>query len=136
MSAWREKLVYFMYGRYGNDKLNYALLILWMILAVINIFVGNILFYFITFIPPALVLFRMFSKNTTKRSRENQIYLTYFNKVKIWFKLQVRKIKEWKTHRYFSCPNCKATVRVPHKKGKHTIGCPKCKKDFQKTIRF
>lgn len=134
MSNFRMKFMNFMYGRYGNDKLNYALLVLWFLLAIVNIFVHNALFYFVTLIPPVLFILRYLSKNTYKRSRENQVFLKYFCKVKSWFKLQNKKIKERKTHRYFTCPNCKVTVRVPNKKGKHTICCPKCRKDFQKRI--
>lgn len=134
MNDWRARLMNFMYGRYGMDKLNIALLILWIILSFINIFIHNIFFYIFTYIPPILVIFRFLSKNTYKRSNENQIFLKYFFAVKNWFKLQVRKCKEIKTHRFLKCPNCKATVRVPNKRGKHTICCPKCRKDFKKRI--
>ena len=35
-------------------------------------------------------------------------------------------------HRYFTCPRCHQTVRVPRGKGKIAITCPKCKEKFTK----
>lgn len=123
-----------MYGRYGSDKLNAAIYLLWFILMIINLFVNNIFLYIFTGIPPIIAIWRMLSKNTYKRSRENQIFLKYFAKVKAGVTLQKNKIKHIKTHRYIKCPYCKATIRVPNKKGNHTVCCPKCHKDFKKFI--
>ena len=33
-------------------------------------------------------------------------------------------------HRYFACPKCRQTVRVPRGKGKISITCPKCREKF------
>ena len=33
-------------------------------------------------------------------------------------------------HRYFRCPDCRQTVRVPRGKGKISIRCPKCGRQF------
>jgi len=30
-----------------------------------------------------------------------------------------------------TCPNCRATIKLPRKKGKHTCTCPKCRVDFK-----
>ena len=37
-----------------------------------------------------------------------------------------------KKFRFFSCPNCRARVRVPKGKGKIIITCPMCRKEFIK----
>ena len=37
-----------------------------------------------------------------------------------------------KTHRYFKCPGCGQTVRVPRGRGKIQITCPKCRREFIK----
>ena len=53
-------------------------------------------------------------------------------KNKVIEKIKLRK-KKWayrKTHIYRKCPNCKAEIRLPKKKGKHVCTCPRCKKDF------
>ena len=35
-------------------------------------------------------------------------------------------------HKYFACPKCKQSVRVPKGKGKIAITCPKCREKFVK----
>ena len=34
-------------------------------------------------------------------------------------------------HVYKKCPNCRAVLRLPRRKGRHTTICPKCKKEFR-----
>ena len=49
--------------------------------------------------------------------------------------LLIRRFDHWldrKTHRYFRCPQCRATVRVPKGKGQIRITCPHCKHQFIK----
>ncbi len=65
-----------------------------------------------------LVIFRTLSRNTYKRYRENR-----------WFLMQFTRLKD-RTHRYFTCPKCRQSVRVPRGKGKIMITCPKCKEKF------
>jgi hypothetical protein len=31
----------------------------------------------------------------------------------------------------FECPHCKANLRLPRKKGKHSVVCPRCKERFE-----
>ena len=43
--------------------------------------------------------------------------------------------KRWaqrSTYRFYKCPQCKQTVRVPKGRGKICITCPKCKTEFIK----
>ena len=146
-----SKIVRFMYGRYGNDNLNIALGVLWLICNVINtIFVRSFWFQLITNLILVLIILRVLSRNIEKRKRENELFLYYYDKIKpvilkvkpfankvvSWFKLQSRKIKDRKTHRYVKCPYCKATIRVPFRKGKHTVNCPRCAVDFKTNIKF
>ena len=35
-------------------------------------------------------------------------------------------------NRYYTCPRCRQTVRVPRGKGKIAITCPRCKERFIK----
>lgn len=151
MNNFFNKLAGFMYGRYGNDNLNIALGVLWLIINVINtVFIRSFWLQMITNLIVVLIIFRTLSKNIDKRSRENQTFLYYYNRVKpavakikpffkkvgAWFSLQSRKIKDRKTHRYIKCPYCKATIRVPFRKGKHSVNCPRCTVDFKTNIRF
>ena len=75
-------------------------------------------------------IFRMFSKNTAARYKENVAYLKVKNRVVGWYANLRRRIRESKTHRFYKCPTCKTTVRVPKGKGKIRITCPKCGASF------
>ena len=77
-------------------------------------------------------LFRTFSKRTQARAAENYRYFVCKNKVLSWFRRCKARWQDRKTHRYFRCPQCKATVRVPKGKGKIRITCPKCQNQFVK----
>ena len=37
------------------------------------------------------------------------------------------KLKTDKEHCFRICPECRANIRLPKKKGKHTVVCPRCK---------
>lgn len=136
MRKFIQKIYAFMQGRYGYDQLNTAILIVWAILFVLNLFLRNWIVQLIEIIPVGLLLFRMLSKNINKRMYENRKYLAIYEKVTGFFKLQAKKFKERKTARYIKCPYCKAQLRVPARKGKHTVRCPKCKGEFKKRILF
>ena len=113
-----------MMGRYGHDRLNMALLVVGLILTVISMFVGNKLLVLVTtllsYVFLILALFRSFSRNTYKRYNENRRFL-----------LMIDRIKD-RSNRYYSCPKCRQTVRVPRGKGKIAITCPKCREKFIK----
>lgn len=44
------------------------------------------------------------------------------------------KLKTDKDHCFRICPECKANIRLPKKKGKHTVVCPRCKCRFEVKI--
>ena len=43
----------------------------------------------------------------------------------------IDRVKD-RRNRYFLCPRCRQTVRVPRGKGRILITCPKCKEKFQR----
>ena len=45
--------------------------------------------------------------------------------------LFVARFISGKTHKYFTCPNCRQKLRVPKGNGRITITCPKCKTQFK-----
>ena len=116
----RYALQRFMQGRYGTDKLNTALLILGMVLCLVGSFSDKMLIYDLAYIPLIYGRFRMFSRKMEARRAENAA-----------FEGLLRRIKD-RSHRYFRCPNCKQTLRVPKGKGKINIRCPKCGESFIK----
>ena len=127
---WLKK---FMYGRYGADQLSRALIILSFILIIILGFLPSNLssLVVIGYIPTVICIFRIFSKNIFKRKQENYKYLKWESSVTKWSKQKLNRAKDSKTHKYFTCPDCKQKLRVPRGQGKISVTCPKCKKSFK-----
>ena len=121
-----------MMGRYGTDQLSIALLVLYMVLSVATRASNMYVFVLISFIPLILCFYRMLSKNISKRYQENAQFLKFWNPVRIWFFSLINRLKDRKTHRYFKCPKCSRTLRVPRGRGKISITCPVCKTEFVK----
>ena len=117
----RTAMSRFMQGRYGQDRLNSTLLWVSVALAVIAMILPGVLglpFTLVAYSLMGIAIFRALSHNTYKRYRENR-----------WFLMQMDKLKD-REHRYFSCPKCRQSVRVPKGKGKISITCPKCREKF------
>ena len=127
-----EKLRRFLYGRYGTDKLCIALVIVSMVITLAARIAGSVWVQIPAYLLIIWALFRILSKNIQARRRENEFFLKFWNPVAKWFKLQYNRARDIKTHRYYSCPNCKNTLRVPKGKGEITITCPLCKTRFDK----
>ena len=88
---------------------------------------------------PFLVLsiYRVFSKDKSKRYQENYKFKSLFNSnsqkksEREAAKAKKKALKEkLKTHEMFYCPKCKASCFVPKGKGKIRITCPKCGEKF------
>ena len=127
----KARLQQFMIGRYGQDNLGRFL----NIAALIILLLGSFLLPQLTGAALAIMilcLFRNFSRNTYKRSQENEAFLRLKNKFTGLFTRQIRKLKDRKTHRFFRCSSCKQTLRVPKGKGMISITCPKCRYVFKK----
>lgn len=127
-----EQLRKFMYGRYGFDQLTQALIILSLILTVIMMFFKNSAFLLLTYLPFIYAVYRILSKNTYKRSKENLWYITKADRIKKNFYQAKVLTFGTKTHKYYKCTKCKQTIRVPRGKGKISITCPKCRNEFIK----
>ena len=122
-----ESLRRFMYGRCGVDQLNMFLLSAVVVLSVVSVIlslVGGVctligmLLNFLSYLVLLWYLFRFLSRNLEKRIQENRRFLSLFSRVKD------------RQNRYYRCPNCKQTVRVPKGRGKICIKCPKCSEKF------
>ena len=131
MGKFKNKLYRFMYGRYGSDTLNKVLIIIYAVVVVVftvlSLFIDSVWFSFAYFVASVTLIyitfFRMFSRNIQKRRRENEKFCGFF-------KLRRNKFRDRKTHVYKKCPHCKAVLRLPKAKGKHTVICPRCKNRF------
>lgn len=124
----------FMYGRYGADNLYRGLLLLYAILLILQIFLNSKIISVLIVLVFIWMIFRVLSKNHVARAKENQIYLKLMAPIKRYFSLLGAKFKDRKTKRYRTCPHCRATMRLPIKKGRHTVRCRKCGKEFKVTI--
>lgn len=131
----KQKFASFMYGRYGPDNLYNFLTVLYLILILLNFFLRSIILAVVEIVLIFTVLYRFFSRNIYKRSAENRKYLEIKNKIKGFFSLSKSKARDRKTHIYKKCPSCKAVLRLPRKKGAHTVRCPKCSNRFEVKVR-
>lgn len=113
----------FMTGRYGMDRLNSVILWFSVALVLIAMFLPEKLRLILTLIAYLLMgiaIFRILSRNTYRRYRENRRFMMFMDQLKD------------RDHRYYTCPRCRQPVRVPKGKGKISITCPKCKEKFIK----
>lgn len=121
-----------MMGRYGPDQLSTALIVVSLIVSLIVSFTGFTYGSIITYLILFLALFRMLSRNIQARRRENDRFLRFWSPVKSKLKKFGSRLRSMKTHKYFKCPACKNTLRVPRKRGKLQITCPRCGERFIK----
>ena len=137
----RYRIAQFMAGRYGSDEFarfqSVAAIVLIVLAAIINavassdfwIIIGSVLWVAAV---AAMVwsYARVFSKDFNKRRAENSKYLTKRARVKAWFGGKKTQFQQRKDYCFFSCPSCKAVMRVPRGKGKIKIVCRKCGEAF------
>lgn len=130
MGNWLRKV---MAGRYGVDELSRFLTVAAMAMLVLSILFNNVLSLFFWLIAIASLIwsyFRLFSRNTYKRKAENNAYLTARYAVTCKFTGLKQRLRQKRYYRFYKCPRCKVTTRVPKGKGKIRITCPKCGESF------
>ncbi|HRX57516.1 MAG TPA: zinc ribbon domain-containing protein [Eubacteriales bacterium] len=140
------------------DELNRAMLITALILTIIGMFFfqyGTWPRYVITGLATVLLvllMLRLFSKDQSRRYRENVKFLAVTTDVKNWFRSTfkggARTPKQPKTHRarkarknptwseikqykYLICPQCTQRLRVPRGKGRIRVTCTRCGNVFE-----
>ena len=115
-------LARFMQGRYGTDRLNMVILFAGLAASILStllpIPVVSLVLWALSYGLMIWAIFRCLSRNTYARYQENRKFLMIFDRLKD------------RQHRYFTCPKCRQTVRVPRGKGKISITCPKCRERF------
>lgn len=129
------KLRTFMRGRYGMDELSYFISVIGIIMLLLSILIPPLfILYFVGFVLLIWTWFRFFSRNIYKRQVERNKYLMIKGNVRQNFVLIKNKWVERKTHKYYKCPSCKATIRItkPARGRKIKINCPKCHNNFVK----
>ena len=134
MNNFKQKLIQFMIGRYGMDEMYIGLVAVWFFLTVINSFVQSTLLSFLGTAVLIYGLYRFMSRNHAKRRAENEKFLKLWRPVKNWLMFQRDRFRDRKTARYRKCRYCKAIIKLPNQKGKHTVRCPKCGERFDVRI--
>lgn len=135
----------YMQRYYGIDFLSIFLLILSFLFGLWHSTSSIALILFI------YSIFRIFSKDLYKRQKEYDLFYTYSNKILKKLGLQLPyntiplnfnfltpyinnvkyKISQSKNFKITKCPYCGQKLRLPRGKGKITVTCKKCLRDFK-----
>lgn len=128
-----DRYIKFMKDRYGVDELYKFLLLICFVLIIINTFISNNIIRLFEVLLIVIIFYRYMSKNIKLRKKENDKYLEIKDKIIKLFDYNKKKYKDRNTHMYKKCPKCKQKIRLPLKKGKHTVKCPNCGNKFDVT---
>ena len=130
----RERFARFMAGRNGNDQLNRFLLIASVALLLLAGLLGRrglgSLLYMLVLALLGLTYYRMFSRDLYRRRSENERYLREKEKLRAKLRILRERWNQRKDYKFFTCPSCKAVMRVPRGRGKIRIVCHKCGNTF------
>lgn len=121
-------------GRYGVDELSRFLTGFAMVTLILSCLIRNgllgVLFWLLTLVSLIWNYCRMFSRRPEKRRAENHKYLTLRYRVTGKLTGLRQRISQKRYYRFYKCPGCGVTTRVPKGKGKIRITCPKCGESF------
>ena len=142
MASFIEKVRRFLYGRYGFDRFGGFLFILSMVFWAISLLLRFTPFrkvYFVFWLLNTLIyvyaIFRILSRNTYRRQRENERYLRIREKVVP--RAQKFKREKMDADYFFKvCPHCGTRLRLRRVRGKHNTRCPKCGTRFTVRVWF
>ena len=129
-----ERMARMMAGRNGTDSLNNFNTIVALIITLVNVFFHSILLTLTATTLFIVSIWRSFSRDLRARQKENMRFLKAVKGLNGRFKLMRNKIRDRKTHVYKKCTKCKAVLRLPKKKGHHTVVCPKCGERFEVNV--
>lgn len=122
-----------MIGRNGQDQLNVFLMVLALVLMLLGGIFRSVLGSLFSWLALVLLILswvRMLSKNLPRRRAENAQYLRRRYQVTGWFRKQKTRWDQRRDYRFFTCPSCHTTLRVPKGRGKIRIVCRKCGSSF------
>ena len=109
----KQKFQNFMSGRYGVDDFSKALLYATLALCLVSLFTRNRMLNLLLTAGLVFIYYRMFSKNYSRRYQENLWYLRQKDKVMHFFRRQNSLAQQRKTHRIYTCPQCRQKIRIP-----------------------
>lgn len=129
----KESIRRFMIGRNGSDELAFALLIAALVLSILSSILNSGILSLLSMVAYVFCIFRMFSKNVSKRYSENQRYVDAKRKATTSVSQAWIRLKNIRKYKYFKCPECHALLRLPRKVGEVTVTCGKCRHAFKKS---
>ena len=118
-----------MAGRNGNDALNRFLLVCDLILLLLSSLLRGP-FFLLALALLGYIYFRMLSRNVTRRREENGKFIRSRYRLSASMKVRREKWVQRKDYKFFTCPSCKTTLRVPRGHGKIKVVCRKCGNSF------
>ena len=131
----KEKMRAFMTGRYGMDSLGQFLSRLSLALLVTAILLRQSGAARALSVMACILLvvcyFRIFSRNTNARVRENYAFYMVRQNTVGRIKAAFGRLRDHNSHCFFKCPSCGQMVRVPKGRGLIDITCPKCRCEFR-----
>ena len=131
-NRFQASLYRFMRGRYGNDALNFTLMISALVLNLLSPLFGRNGQSVVNGLAVVLMgwgLFRFFSKRIVKRQIELRTFQKWLRPFRKAAKVLTLNLKS-KTHSHYTCPHCGQIVRIPRGRGRVEITCPHCAKRF------
>lgn len=164
MQKWMEKLARFLMGRNGPDSLYTAILVTELVLMAVNLFLGSWIVSLLIWALLFWGIFRIFSRNLSARRKENAAWVKIWKKITFGKgpvrnyggygsygnggyggaygqtyspppkPPKKKKLKTDRDHCFRICPQCKANIRLPKQRGKHTVVCPRCRCRFEVKI--
>lgn len=110
------------------DDLNKLLIIILLFLIIITIFIRNFYLDIMKILLLIIIIFRITSKDKSKRYKENQTYIKLKKKLLKPFSNISRNFKDRKEYVYKKCSKCKTTLKLPlpTKRGINHAKCPNC----------
>lgn len=125
----KEKLQRFMWGRYGNDRFNQFLMIVALVCLALSFF-GLRIFYVLALALLVYAYYRMFSKDLSKRSAENQWYLKKEMKVRGWWQRKKRLLPVVRSTRSVNARNADRSFGCPDIRGRSQSGAENAVKNL------
>lgn len=135
MSFWNKfkmSFARFMQGRNGADQLGLVMIWTAVIMTMLGSLFGLPIFSLLSTILWVWTLFRMFSRNVTRRRIENAKFTTAYYKARQKLSQAIERFKNRKKFVYFECPQCHLPLRLPRGVGNVTVKCSKCGHSFEK----
>ena len=127
----QQKLAEWMNGRNGPDELGVSVTMLAVVMLLLNIFVQTFVLSIIALLLIGYSVWRLLSRDVESRETENVLFLDFVSPVMPWFRNPGGAMTELRDYKHLACPECGQRVRVPRKKGKIRITCPKCQAKFE-----